>query len=863
MIYLENFIPYCIARKFISMSQLILLLFTFFNIANARDISVSAHVNDRAGSSPVAILPSDMEADIGTLVTVSGTDSFDQESDTLSYRWSFDILPKGSHAKINDPSAANISFTPDVEGLYLVKLIVRDDISNSRPAYLNIRAKKVNLPPVLGEISFYNENEGAPAIVGMSLNSAEDSDGEIITYEYDFGDGQSTYLTHKEFVEYAYTVHAYKAIGTYTVRITAVDDRGGRTTATKSIEISENKLPRPIFSVNVTAQSGTQDGYNVELNASSAVDPDGSITAYNWYVTKEDDYAQSAAYEGTAAIVNHVVPSGQEGRYQIYLEICDNRSRCNGSWSVISVGPGSTPGSSPPTLVYSITPRVGPAPLTVTFDASHSFDVDGDDITVAWSFDDGGGAIIGAEGLKVSHTYKTPGNRVVRGFVEDSHGNIQDHYIWVFVEGGEDEDRIVLLNDDRPRAFFSYHEVSRTLRNIPPTQHYWDFGDGTRQNRGYLHHQYEEEGTYNVTHTTIDIHGSRKTVQKLVTARNDGGFPIASLAHSAESDVLPINSTVRLNHAVNSQSATGAPLNFAYSFGDGSPLWLNVLGESVPHTYEISGYVVATLFVDEEGRSDVVTLGLSIITGEAPSVNFTMSSRVGVAPLVVNFDGSFSRDDGNIVSYDWFFGEDHDKYIHQYAKSATASHTFSELGTYYIRLAVTDDTGNVIIHHEKINILASVPSNNQNPVADFSFTTHDLGVSFDADSSSDGDGEILYYEWNFGDGKIKNAGYSGAHHDFAASGTYTVSLKVTDNHGGVHRIEKMVTVLAPTGLLSLTADHFLAKRVIKLSSPSLPLRRPSYKSGCEEEEGKLYCHSTPLDKRNAWKRRQHLNRKIR
>jgi PKD repeat protein len=66
------------------------------------------------------------------------------------------------------------------------------------------------------------------------------------------------------------------------------------------------------------------------------------------------------------------------------------------------------------------------------------------------------------------------------------------------------------------------------------------------------------------------------------------------------------------------------------------------------------------------------------------------------------------------------------------------------------------------------------------PVADFSYSVNELKVQF-TDLSSDADGSITAWEWNFGDGSGSTE--QNPDHTYAFPGTYSVSLKVTDDDG--------------------------------------------------------------------------------
>ncbi|MGD9086281.1 MAG: PKD domain-containing protein [Desulfobacterales bacterium] len=77
------------------------------------------------------------------------------------------------------------------------------------------------------------------------------------------------------------------------------------------------------------------------------------------------------------------------------------------------------------------------------------------------------------------------------------------------------------------------------------------------------------------------------------------------------------------------------------------------------------------------------------------------------------------------------------------------------------------------------------------PAADFSFTTSDLTVTF-TDESNDVDGTIVSHNWVFGDGNTSTE--QDPIHTYAADGTYTVTLTVTDDAGGTDSITQSVTV---------------------------------------------------------------------
>ena len=126
--------------------------------------------------------------------------------------------------------------------------------------------------------------------------------------------------------------------------------------------------------------------------------------------------------------------------------------------------------------------------------------------------------------------------------------------------------------------------------------------------------------------------------------------------------------------------------------------------------------------------------------------------------------------DGTIASYAWNFGDG------TTGTGATANHTYAAAGTYTVRLTVTDDRGGTAT-------TTAAGHGGREPGADGVLHPHP-GLPRPRRStppaSSDPEGPITSYAWNFGDG---SDGVRARRHNTPtrAAGTYTVTLTVTDN----------------------------------------------------------------------------------
>ena len=120
----------------------------------------------------------------GTLVTLDGSGTTDAEGDALTYRWSFQSRPAGSAAALSSPSTMNPTFTPDMAGEYVVKLVVFDSSLDSDEATVTITAAAGNSAPVAS--AGPDQDVTAGATVTLDGSGSSDANGDPLTYAWSF-----------------------------------------------------------------------------------------------------------------------------------------------------------------------------------------------------------------------------------------------------------------------------------------------------------------------------------------------------------------------------------------------------------------------------------------------------------------------------------------------------------------------------------------------------------------------------------------------------------------------------------------------------------------------------------------------------
>jgi PKD repeat protein len=310
----------------------------------------------------------------------------------------------------------------------------------------------------------------------------------------------------------------------------------------------------------------------------------------------------------------------------------------------------------------------------------------------------------------------------------------------------------------------------------------WNFGDGNSSSTQSGTHTYSETGSYTVSLAVTS------SDSEITDATIDDSITISEPDFNASADIEMSETSLLINY----ESTTEGAVSWSWDFGDGEG---TSEYESGSHTYDDTGtYQVTLTATSPAGDTDTYTEYITF--SAAPKARFTVDNTTGSAPLYVEFTDDSEENpytDADIVEWYWEFDDDDNSYYRAEEEDGDdpdTSFTFDEEGTYTVTLTVTDEDG-----EEDTSEMDIVVDNDAAPEADFSVDddydtkgSAPLTVAFidESDESDDTDADIIAWYWVIYDEDGDKYDYSTAQNPeftFEDEGTYTVSLRVTDENG--------------------------------------------------------------------------------
>ncbi|MDD4974971.1 MAG: PKD domain-containing protein [Bacteriovorax sp.] len=596
-------------------------------------------------------------------------------------------------------------------------------------------------------VSFYNDKSGTP-------------NGSIISYLWDFGDGQTA--TGQKIA------HFYNP-GSYFVTLTVVDTAGLRSSETQHVTIYQTgsdliadvdcSLAEPF--VEFTQQCKV-----------TALDKQGQISKVR--LTWGDGTAAVNLSLTAAQGINKPTHNyAAVGTYPIRLSVFTSRGETktmDTSVTLINYVP-----PSPPVVasLYCYTSN-----LLVSCNALGSYDRTGGILT--YSFDYGDSFTeTNANGIS-AHAYSSAGLFIVSLKVTNANGDqaLAQAQVQPLFPANLLPSPVLTCFSNKPQVLTCNASGSFDQDGTIVFYSYsWDDNtDVVHGESGEIFHLFTTAGSHQVTLTETD---------------NDGG--VSSITNSF--DIKSNQSPVANAHCSNTASQTVTCQSFSYDpdgtiastrwiLEDGTVIW----GNNFTNIFEaVTSTKIKLEVTDDLGTISSTEQTVFIFVNQLPTFNLIASTTKGILPLNVNFQAlNVSDNDGTIASYKWMFpdGTTFDK--------PNALYTFTTAGSYNVKLQVTDNNGGMT---EKSIIIGASDSSNLIILTDKDNGLATLDVHFNASESTDPDGQIVKYEWFYQNEKVGEGDQ--LDYLFDEIGPQSMTLQTTNNYGVTFTKSKIINVDQP------------------------------------------------------------------
>ncbi len=319
----------------------------------------------------------------------------------------------------------------------------------------------------------------------------------------------------------------------------------------------------------------------------------------------------------------------------------------------------------------------------------------------------------------------------------------------------------------------------------------WDFGDGQTSSVQNPSHTYKDKGKANgrydvkVTVSLKDKTGGQETTQTFTDI-----VTISNVKLNAAFTATPSKGEAPLDvkfDASGSSAPAGEIQSYEWDFNNKNT-FTDANGVTAEHTFDQSGtYTVNLRITDNTGQFAVASQDVVVALANVPTADIQIPTTDGhyYSGTQYTFQGDKSKSpSGRISKYEWDFGDQTPK-----ATTRTATHVYKNAGNYEITLTVTDDQGAQGQATQKINVevptgapLAAITTVPAMAKATDGYISGAVPfeVKFDGSASTETNGSIVDYKWDFkGDGSATAAGKQTSY-VFEEPGTYNATLTVFD-----------------------------------------------------------------------------------
>lgn len=355
-------------------------------------------------------------------------------------------------------------------------------------AYIRFLADPNNQTPVQQQLvanASSSSNLQGFAPLNVDFNASQ-SAGEIASYQWVFGDGETGSGLEQE--------HIYNTPGTYQAQLTVTDTDGNTDSTSLTVVVQADSAP----TANISASAITGIApLTIQFDGSSSSDDQG-IDLYEWTVVGTSTYNYGVNAEYTFS---------EPGTYDVLLTVSDTSGLEATTTQTITV---ASPGVNiaPVADASRSTNLTGPAPLSVNFNASASADDRNEIASYSWDFGNGQQA----QGVTATQVFNTVGEYSVTLTVTDAEGLTGNTVISVRVDNSNQAPQAAITALDSTTGLAPYtmdFSSANSSDDSGITQWSWDVNgdnnpDSTLANPSF---NFAQAGSYTVRLTVSDAQG--------------------------------------------------------------------------------------------------------------------------------------------------------------------------------------------------------------------------------------------------------------------------------------------------------------------------------------------------------------------
>lgn len=434
------------------------------------------------------------------------------------------------------------------------------------------------IPTLKTPVASFNYTPNLPIVNELVLFDASDSydpDGSIVSYIWDFSDGNITTILD------SYITHEFTFAETYNVTLTVIDNDANNDSTSISIYVADYPTAYFTYSPEIPIF-----GQTIAFDATLSTPNRGYIVNYVW------DFGDTTpTVVASDPITDHVYTD--PGTYDATLTVIDSEGLNDTALKSVKVAVGQ------PKADFSYSPLYPLINQNVVFNASGSAPNGGYITKYTWNFGDSNTTVTNTP--TISHRYTVLGTYNVTLSIEDSENLVNVTQKTLFVRGN-------------PHAVFTYSPSTPKVEEIVTFNastsapnggtiiwYYWNFNDGNTANNTapIMTHTYIVSGNYNVTLTVADSEGLTDMAMETVTVEPLEP-PRSPKANFVKSPQIPhTNQLVTFDASLSESGFDGfdvCPIIWYYwSFGDGETA--NETSPVTKHAYTKAGTYNVTLTV--------------------------------------------------------------------------------------------------------------------------------------------------------------------------------------------------------------------------------------------------------------------------